>query len=291
MFITADQLREYKACKQGIEYIERFYPNGAELIDIIRDKHIPKEMLHWGRMRLTVSEEEFEEYCKACNIVNSESFWASQNVSNSKYVVNSKDIKDCRGAFDSNDIANSIDIVNSDSVLDSVQIFYSSMVDASARVFKSRNVTNGTNICNSTMIARSKSVVDSFNVFDSSEIIDSENVSNSHFCQGCKDIKYCLFCQDLENAEYHIFNRPVDKSHYEIFEKQYLKYMTEELDFVRNWPSEMLRGAYISVTRKFDDWYHPISPKFWKWARTLPHYDSMLLYYITMMPELLIDEE
>lgn len=58
MFITADILREYEACGPGLKYIERFYPNGAEMIDLIRDRHIHKSFLHWGREHLTVTEEE-----------------------------------------------------------------------------------------------------------------------------------------------------------------------------------------------------------------------------------------
>ena len=49
MFIAPEMLRAHGACDQGIRYIERFYPYGAEAIDIIRDRHISKEFLHWGR--------------------------------------------------------------------------------------------------------------------------------------------------------------------------------------------------------------------------------------------------
>ena len=98
-----------------------------------------------------------------------------------------------------------------------------------------------------------------------------------------------MFCDGLEDAEYHLFNKPVDKKYYELFEKQYLKYLTEALDFVREWPEDMIVTASVTPTRKFDDWYHPISPRFWKWVRTLPGFDSMLVYNITMLPEILVD--
>ena len=68
MFLTLETLKRLNACEQGTKYIERFYPNGAELIDIINDKHISKEFLHWGREHLTVSEEELRAYCHACRI-------------------------------------------------------------------------------------------------------------------------------------------------------------------------------------------------------------------------------
>jgi hypothetical protein len=47
------------------------------MIDIIRDKHIPKEMLHWGRAKFTHSPEELEAYAQACNIINTEGYWYS----------------------------------------------------------------------------------------------------------------------------------------------------------------------------------------------------------------------
>lgn len=288
MFVTAKDLQKYKACEQGIKYIERFYPDGAELIDIIQDRHINKEFLHWGREHLTVTEAEVEAYCKACNIVNSKYFWYSQNVLNSKYVIKSKDVAESKGVFESSDVVKSCDVVGGDSVNESEQIFYSSMIDSCTKILKGQNITESNNICNSTMVARSTSVIDSFNVFDSSEIIRCNTVTDSHFCQDCKDIAFCMFCEGLEGVEYHIFNRPVDKTHYEVFIKQYKKYLTEHLSFVREWPKDLLRSISFSTTRKFDDWYSTIPEKFWKWARTLPNFDSMLLYNITMLPEILI---
>lgn len=290
MFVTTDLLRKYNACKQGIKYIERTYPNGAEMIDIIRDKHIPKEMLHWGRKYFTNTQEELDAYCEVCKIVNTEGYWYSQNVRNSKYVVKSKDVNNGIGIFESNDVSDSIDVVSSENILDCKQVFYSSMVDESEKIFKGQNITNSTNICSSTMIANSKNVIDSFNVFDSSEIISCVSVSNSYFCQDCKNIKHCMFCEGVEDAEYYIFNKPVDKAHFELVEKQYLKYLTEHLEFVREWPADLLAIQHISPTRKFDDWYHPISARFWKWARTLPHYDPAILYDITMLSEIFLDK-
>lgn len=289
MFITADLLRKHKACDQGIRYVERFYPEGADMIDIIRDRHISKEFLHWGREHLTNGPEELEAYCSACNIVDSDGYWYSQNVAGSKYVVKSKQVTNSIGIFGSNDVINSHDIADSESVLDSMQVFGSSMVDDSEKVLKGQNITRCINVCNSIMIVDSKNIIDSCGVFDSSEIIKGLNVYDSHFCQDCKEIKHCMFCDGLENAEYHLFNKPVDKKYYELFEKQYLKYLTEALDFVREWPEDMIVTASVTPTRKFDDWYHPISPRFWKWVRTLPGFDSMLVYNITMLPEILMD--
>ena len=290
MLITAEVLRQHNACEQGIKYIERFYPNGAEMIDIIRNKHINKEFLHWGREHLTNNEEDLAAYCVACGIENSEGFWYSQKVSNSKYVIKSNNIKDSTSVFYSTDVSNSTDIADSENVENSHQVFYSSMVDTSNKIVKGQNIVESTNICNSTMVARSVNVIDSNTVFDSSEIIKCNIVTSSYFCQNCANIKNCMFCEGLDDVEYHIFNKPVDEKMYRLFEKQYKKYLNELLSFVRDWPNEMIADQHVTPTRKFDDWYHPISEKFWKWAKTLPGYNNMILYNIIMLPEFLIDK-
>ena len=287
MFVTSEILRKHNACEQDIRQFERFYPNGAEMIDIIHDRHISKEFLHWGREKLTNGSEELKAYCEACNIINSEGFWYSYNVQDSKYISRSKNVKNSRSIFQSSDIVQCQDVVKTDEAENSEKIFHSSMIDNCEMVWKGNNIVDSVNICNSTMVARSKNIIDSNTVFDSSEIIKSSNVTNSHFCQDCGDIDHCLFCVGLTQAQYHIFNKPVDKNLYELLERQYKKYMTARLEFVRDWPENLTTATDIKPIRKFDDWYHCVSEKFWKWARTLPNFDSMLLYHITMLPEFL----
>ena len=290
MFITVDILRKHKACNQGIKYVERFYPNGVEVIDIIHDRHINKDFLHWGREHLSLSEEEIAAYCQVCNIINTESFWYSQNVQDSTYISESKNIICSTSIFESEDVTYSSDIVGSDNVNDSKQIAHSSMIDTCEKIFKSRNIVESINVCNSIMVARSKNVIESVNVFDSSEIIRCDTVTDSSFCQDCYNIEHCMFCTDLKDVEYHIFNKPVDKNRYEMIKRQYDKYLTELLAFVREWPENLTVNTFNNPTKKFDDWYYPISEKFWKWVHTLPGFDSMLLYNITMLPEILLEK-
>ena len=98
-----------------------------------------------------------------------------------------------------------------------------------------------------------------------------------------------MFCDGVEDVEYYIFNQQIDKERYKMLEKQYKKYIDGLLEFVSDWPSELVSATYCAPTLRFDDWYHSIPTKFWKWARTLPGYDSMFLYNMTMFPEILMD--
>ena len=287
MVVSADILRELGACEEGIKYIERFYPNGAEIIDIIHDRHIDKSFLHWGREHLNISEEDLKAYFEVCRVCNSEAVWYSTDIKNSSIVVESKNVDNSSNIFKSTKVVNSTDVVESSQVADSKQIFYSSMIEECQKLYKTKNALNSTNVCLSTMVARSNNVIDSFNIFDSSEIIESNNVSNSHFCVRSKNIKNCLFCDGLENAEYHIFNQAIEPSHYEIFLKQYQRYICEELAFMKNWPENLIVGATDTPTKRIDLWYKNISNDFWEWVKTIPGYDPLALYRMTMVPTLL----
>lgn len=289
MFITVDLLKKHKACENGIKYIERFYPNGAEMIDIIRDKHINKEMLHWGREHLTHTPEELAAYWEACHVINSDGIWYGQNIHNSKFVVKSKEVKDSDRIYHSEDVINSSDIVYGEIISNSAQVFASTMVSNSSLIAQCNNITESKNICFSIMVSRSINIYNSKNVFGSSEIIKCDNVTDSYFCQDCKNIKHCMFCEGIEDAEYYLFNQPIDKERFELFLQQYKRFMQSRLAFAPEWPENLIGTYSPCISQKFDEWYKPIPEKFWKWARTLPGFDSMLLYNITMLPEILVD--
>ena len=290
MLITTELLRKYKACEQGIEYIQRFYPNGAEMIDIIHDPNIDKEFLYWGRKNLTHSAEEFDAYCHTCNIVNTDCHWCSYNLHDSNFIVESHDIENSERIFESNDIEHSFDVVASESISNSSQIFTSSLVDNSSHIMHCSNITECNNTCFSKIISHSENIYNSKNVFTSSEIITSENVTNSYFCQNCRNIKHCMFCDGIEDVEYYLFNQPVDKERFELFTQQYKRFMQFKLAFAPIWPENMIKAFTPVVTQKKYEWYNAISEKFWKWAKTLPGYDYILVYNITLIPEILIAE-
>ena len=289
MVVTAELLSNFTGIEKIVPYFEKMYPNGASLIDIINTKNINKQFLHWLKEHFSFSERELRAYAEACCIHNCDGYWYSENAINSTYVIHSKNVQDSRGVFHSTDITKSTDVVNCESVDNCTQVFFSNMVDECKKILRSANATRSFVICDATGIIGSKNIINSSSVFNSSEIINSTNVSNSHFCQNCKNIKHCLFCLDLENAEYHIFNQPIEKEWYEQFERQYEKYQTADLEFVEEWPEDLLSSAVGITNKSFDNWFVKVSERFWKWARTLPGFDSMLIYEITMLPDILID--
>lgn len=229
-------------------------------------------------------------YAEACKIVNSDNYWYSDNLCNSNYIVKSTKVSDSERVFHSSDVDKGNDIVNCDTIESSRQIFFSSIVNDCLRVAHSINIGNSVNVVHSQMVSRSRNITHSKNVFASSEIIKSDYVTDSYFCQNCKNIKHCMFCNGLEGAEYYIFNQPVDKERFEFLVEQYKRLVQYELVFTSDWPENLIKAYTPTFTLKFSEWYKSIPNKFWKWVRTLPNFDSMLLYNITMNPEILVDK-
>ena len=283
MFVTVETLKKLNACDQGLKYIERFYANGANIIDLINDRHIPKDFLHWGREHLTLTDEEFKAYCRVCNIENTESFWYSCDIKNSKNIVKSKLVDSSTGVFQSTEVVNGIDVVNCEQIEDCAQIFSSNWVARSSKVFSSSNVEESENICDSSSVIRSKNIVYSKDVLNSSEIMSSNNITNSASCFGAKSLKNCLFCCDISDKECHLFNKPVEKERFEVYKRQYEKIMEHErLALVKDWPERLSASEVPILDLNMSHYYDQVHDTFWKWARTLPNFDEQIFYNITM---------
>lgn len=287
MLVTPELLKKMNACEEGLAFITRFYPNGIEISDLLKIKQVPKEFFHWGRKKFSVTDEELALYFEACGIKNSDPCWYSENVIDSKNIVKSQNIENSSGIFHGKDIKDSQDVCRAEQVLNSNRVFDSEIVSDSARICNSNNVSKSCNISSSKMIAFSENIVDSFDVFESSELRGCNKATASHFCSGSSSITNCMFCNDLNEAEYHLFNKPIDKKRYELIESQYKRFMPLNMNLVESWPEELLTETILNPIYKFNDWYSLIPPNFWKWVATLPGYDAMIMYGITLVPEVL----
>ena len=213
----------------------------------------------------------------------------STEIIDSNIVVESQKISGSRHVFYSSDVIDSIEVVGSNIVKNSKQIFGSSIITNSNKVYRSSNVNDSENVVGSITIVNGRSLIDSMLCFDCSEIIRSKSLENCFFCFDCTDSTNLMFCKGLENSEYCIFNKPVGKRQFDLFVRQYKDFMNDMLAFAREWPNESARSESPFIRINFKLWYDPISKEFWKWARTLPHFDSMLLYSITMNQDFLND--
>lgn len=288
----AKDLERWGSCEAGIELAKKLAPNGATIMEMLNMDKVPNDFVHWVKERVAFSEEEEATYLSRMKIMNSTKFYYCEDIVNSSFVVRSKNIKDSCNVFGSKKIFNSKDVVESEEVENSSTVFGSMFLLDSHKIAYSSNITSCVNVYKSFNVIKSQNVFESSNVFDSSEIIRAEDATNCHFCSDCKAISNCLFCANLSNVEYHIFNKPVSKEKYEFFEKQYLKYWDGLLSFIPNWPTDLLQGMnLLTPIQDFSKWYKSIPENFWKWVRTLPNFDSLLIYDITMLPKILIDQQ
>lgn len=216
--------------------------------------------------------------------------YKSQDITNSEIVVNSQTVENSKNIFYSTSVIGSKDIVRSEDVDGSNLVFNSFLVSRSSKINESSNITDSVNICNSSMVLRGRNIIHSSNIANSADLVSCDNITNSFFCANSKDLFSCIFCNELKNKEYHIFNHPISPERFDIITDQYQRFQDSELGFIEAWPEELAIAYdpnYIIDIRK---WYASISPKFWKWVRTLPHYDEMMLYQMTMLPKILIGQ-
>ena len=272
MYLKIEDLQNNHACEEGIKYIERFYPNGAELIDIIRDRHISKEFLHWGRKSLPVSEEEIAAYHEVCGIVDSERVSESTLVVECLNVDGCKNIQSSSNVFGSEDVKTSTDVVDSKTVENSKQVFASSNIIDCERIYLCDNITSSFNICSSEDISKSSVVFQSKSVFASSFVIECEDAKVIYLCKNCKNIKNSLLSYGINNSEYCIFNKPVSKERFEQLVLN-IPFAFSEFNFVKYWPED-LGSSTAPETQDEEKFTEGLTEELITWIKVLPEYDE-----------------
>ena len=289
MIYSAADIAKWGSCPQGVAFAEKYAPNGFTIAEFLALKEAPNEYIHWVFERINPTDEEWNAYIEKMSIVNTTNYYYVNDVEDCRFVVKSHHLKNCQNIFESKYVENSQDIVDCEEVTDSSLIFAAALIHNSHKVSRGSNITNGHNIYNSIMIVNSRNIYESSDVINSSEIIKSKNVSDSKFCRNCTNIKHCMFCDGIEDKEYYVFNQPVSKEKFDLLFAQYQKYMDADLQFIDEWPENLAMGLVLRASLNYAKWYAPISSRFWKWTRTLPGYDEMFLYNMTMLPEILVD--
>lgn len=287
---SAEDIKKWGSCKEGVAFAEKYAPNGFTIPEFLALKEAPSDYIHWVFERITPTQEEKMAYIAKMNIVNSQNYYYAQNIENCSFIVKSQNIKNSTNILNSKQVENSKDIAESEDIENSNIVFNSTFVSNCSKIDHSSNITNSTNVYKSFGVVNSKNIFESTDIYNSSEIIHCNGVTNSYFCSDCSSITNCMFCSGLTDAEYYIFNKPVTKERFEIFALQYQKLLNTELAFIPQWPEDLTRSFLLKPQGNFGKWYEPIPDKFWKWAKTLPGYDEMFIYEMTMLPALLLSE-
>lgn len=285
MFLTKEVLEKYYACNEGLEFFQKYFPNGAELKDVITMRHIPKDFLYWGYMYLDTTNEEKELFFKVMEITNSSGVYRSKKVDGSQYVSDSTNIKNSSHIFYSEDVTDSKEVVSSENVEGSIGVFNSTWVTNSTSIAFTTSATDSSNIVNSQYIVRSHSIIDSSLISDCHAIRKGKNLSECVFCANCEDMKKSLFCIGQSGAEYMLFNKPIDPTYFDGIMKMYKKLVDTELKLMSSWTPEFISPETPTVNYDVRRHYATLSQKFMKWLRTLPNYDPKIMYQITYLPE------
>jgi NDP-sugar pyrophosphorylase family protein len=286
MFITLDILQKRGACQEYLDFFQKHFPDGVDMLYMIEHGHVPYHGLHWGYKWLDPNEEEAAAYWKKVHVENSEGVDESDHIFNSSIIVKSSQITDCQCVIDSKEITGSRHVRTSEFVDGSSFIQNSSFIDNSTRVLNSKNVSDSCEIVDSTYIMNSHGITDSTNIVEGHTIWRSSNLTNCGFCFNCSNLINALFCLNAVSGEYLLFNKPIDKTRFEMINKQFRRYASAYPIMTRDW-IENIHGASASKIMDYRKHTENIPNAFWSWVETLPGYDPMIIYSLTFNPHFL----
>lgn len=287
MFLTNEILIEYGAVDNDRKMFCNLYPNGTELLNLFKNKDIPKSFIFWIEENLPINSKEIEKFLEICNIKNSALVYQSYNVEESNLISYSNDV------YSSEKIRNSHFVYNSNNCDASRDIEESSFITESSEISNSIFCINSQNVEKSSDISRSLNITESEHIFQSKFVIKSKVVYNSNMIENCffssfmENSKNCLFCSGLDFEEYMLFNKPISKPVYDqILRSLLIKLKHEKIELYLQGENDFSR-VIISPKFSFTSFFQEISPNFWDWVKTLPNFDDFVLYNITFREGLL----
>ena len=292
MFVNLEILEKYNACENGIKTFKENYPNGVEIKDLLEDGKLQSSIIHWGFINLPVDESEKLIYFKKFNIINSLKTYFSENVENSYGVIGSKMVR------------NSQYIERSKGVEGSTNCKGSRDVSGSDFVFKSKDVVFSQKVLNSSKIRFCNEIVGCKDLYECNNMDHCENMHFSFLDFGCKNSNYigfssnlenctnCLFCSNLKDKSFYLFNQPVDKDYFHsvwVEFEELVKNLTLQ-SFLIKYDDTKTEKEGIEVDSEevvFNNIYTKIPGDVYKFITSLPEYDALTLYNITLIPKFL----
>ena len=286
MFLTPEIVKKTGACEAGVKWMERYFPEGGELKDIISHERCPRSFLYWGHNHFLLNKNEDEAYQNRLHI----DCEKPQTVSNSRDIINSecvfmgKEITNSSQIHSSNEVADSHIIQASKKVGNSIRVFDSKEVEGSMNVYVSNNIINSQNIVyssqvfNSSNVLKGKEVSNSFYVVGTNEI--AKNIKDSYFISNSNNLSHCLFCDNIDSAQYLLFNQPITEQEYDVYVEQ-LKKLKKDWSpaFLTPWGSEQL-PLLPPMTRTENYYCKDIPEQLILWIKTLPNFDEQTLFNI-----------
>lgn len=279
MFVTIDILQKRGACQDYLDFFVKHYPEGAELLHLIEHSHLPYHALHWGYKWLDPNQEEQAAYWNKVCVEHSEGVDESDHISNCRLIKFSSHITNSSEVYDSENVNQSSQIHYSKFIENSNLISDSEFVEDSAKILKSQNISNCSEIVDSVYVVNSHGIFESGNIVDSKAIWYSKDITNSYFCFNCEKLSNSLFCINKIEDEYLLFNKKIDKNRFDMIVKQFNKYFNADINLISDWEDNS-PNKVVDYRKHFEN----IPESFWSWVRTLPGYDSDIIYSLTFNP-------
>lgn len=278
MKITVNQLYNFDAPKGLIEYVEKVYPAGVEVADLIKDSDIEFDFLHFIRNYLPLTKEETAEYMRVCRIdEESKNIYNSEQITSSKLVASSANVVDSYNIFNSQDVVSSRYVVNSMGVQNSNSVLNSQDIEHCGVIVDSKKVTESNNILSSEDINWCDTINFSTCLEESRFIYRSDRLNDSYFCGFCKDGNHLLFCVGVEGADYMIFNQPVSIQDFEIWREKLLFILSSEnVQFIPLDRTAALPMERFKVNYRLDAIFNGLSSNFYGQIGNFPNFSDEL---------------
>ena len=281
MFVTKEILEKHNACATGIRVFDRFYPNGVEIMELLDNKHINAEILHWGFENLNVDAAEVDKYYQRLGIVDSTEVVRSERISGSHFVWASKDITSSKFCQNCNSVNHSTQITDSSNISESDGIYRCDDVKFSKCIIDSKCVDKSYVISDSTEVRGSYGVANSRNMIDSTFTYRSSLCEDVHYSSFMTNCHRCLFCTGLKDAHYHIFNEQVSP---ELFDQIYEAFAQKTEDESIYLMADNIESKTYYVSKKimdFRQYFSLITTHFDEWVKGVPGFDPFIMYQIT----------
>lgn len=292
MQITTKLLNELNAPSIFIQYIDRYYSEGGDPIDIAnsllnKNSNITGyNFIYWILDHVILDDGTAAELIQLLNCIDSKNYYKSHDIKDCVNVVDSYNIINSKHIFYSNEVNNSRMVVNSSFIDKGHEIYSSNFINDSNRVINSNNCNGSSNIVNSTFCINSSSLMNCENCTDTIALYRSTNCTDAYFSSLCNHLTRSIFCYGI-SGDLLCFNEPITEIQLKIIKEQYLK-LFNPLQYSTNWPSvDNLIGDIPSYTNNFKKYYTKQTDAFWKWIKTLPNYNNEILYKITCIEEFL----
>lgn len=271
MKVTIEVLKQFNACKEGIDFLQNNYPDGAEAMQIMQDGKAPIEMLHFAYQYFPVNHEEIQLYRSICEIDQDSKFcWYSNKIKNSRIITNSINVSDSKYVGYSHEIYESTEVLQSYAIRKSRDIYNAHNIRNSQLILSSDNITESIEIQNCSNVTWSRYIVNSTAIDDSAYIYNSSNISDC-YCSGfLNNCHHCLFCSNLQNSDYYIFNEKVSPEIYNHWKELLLEQLNAENNHMigTNIHKHLSTDRYI-ISNRFDCVFDGLSENFYGWVGTV----------------------